>query len=235
MQCIPKKAHKHTAYEASYWDRQIVQSFGNRLYSAHAFPPDSTDHKCNLSSSAFDTRKDGFIRMLVTSSFDVTYNLSFDILLLFTKHFLWAKQLVNQPWIFIGRSDAEAEATIFWPPDAKRWLIRKDFDAGKDWGQEKGTTEYWDGWVALSTQWTWVWASSGRWWRPGKPGMLQSTGSQRVRHDWATEQWQPWVDITYGQTNSQATGLDQQRRAGRGHLGGRNNSKRKAAVCSGDT
>ena len=43
----------------------------------------------------------------------------------------------NQPWIFIGRTDAEAEAPILWPPDAKNWLIRKDPDAGKDWGQEE--------------------------------------------------------------------------------------------------
>ena len=48
----------------------------------------------------------------------------------------------NQPWIFIGRTDAEAETPTFWPPDAKNWLIRKDPDAGKDWSQEeKGTTE----------------------------------------------------------------------------------------------
>ena len=48
----------------------------------------------------------------------------------------------NQSWIFIGRTDAEAEAPVLWPPDAKSWLIRKDPDAGKDWGQEeKGTTE----------------------------------------------------------------------------------------------
>ena len=48
----------------------------------------------------------------------------------------------NQPWIFIGRTDAEAEALIVWSPDAKSWLIGKDPDAGKDWGQEeKGTTE----------------------------------------------------------------------------------------------
>ena len=43
----------------------------------------------------------------------------------------------NQPWIFIGRTDAEAEALILWPPDSKNWLIRKDPDAGKYWGQEK--------------------------------------------------------------------------------------------------
>ena len=49
---------------------------------------------------------------------------------------------VNQSWIFTGRTDAEAEALILWPPDAKSWLIWKDPDAGKDWRQkEKGTTE----------------------------------------------------------------------------------------------
>ena len=48
----------------------------------------------------------------------------------------------NQSWIFIGRTDAEVEAPILWPPDAKNWLIGKDPDAGKDWKQEeKGTTE----------------------------------------------------------------------------------------------
>ena len=48
----------------------------------------------------------------------------------------------NQSWIFIRRTDAEAEALILWPPDAKNWLIGKDPDAGKDWRQEeKGTTE----------------------------------------------------------------------------------------------
>ena len=48
----------------------------------------------------------------------------------------------NQSWIFIGRTDAEAEAPVLWPPDAKNWLIGKDPGAGKDWRQEeKGTTE----------------------------------------------------------------------------------------------
>ena len=50
----------------------------------------------------------------------------------------------NQSWIFIGRTDAEAEALILWPPDAKsQGLIGKDPDTGKDWGQEKGMTEVW--------------------------------------------------------------------------------------------
>ena len=56
----------------------------------------------------------------------------------------------------------------------------------------------WDGWMASPTQWTWVWASSGRWWRTGKPGVLQSMGSQRVRHDWATEPQQWVLGIIFG-------------------------------------
>ena len=48
----------------------------------------------------------------------------------------------NQSWVFIGRTDVEAETPMLWPPDAERWLIGKDPDAGKNWGQEeKGTTE----------------------------------------------------------------------------------------------
>ena len=57
----------------------------------------------------------------------------------------------NQSWIFIGRTDAEAETPILWPPDVKNWLTRKDPNAGKDWSQEKGTTEGetfgWHHWV----------------------------------------------------------------------------------------
>ena len=90
----------------------------------------------------------------------------------------------NQFSVFIGRTDAETEIPIFWPPDEKNWFIWKDPDAEKNWRQEKGTTE--DEMASL-TRWTWVWASSRSWWWTGKPGMLQSMGSQRVRHDWATE------------------------------------------------
>ena len=43
----------------------------------------------------------------------------------------------NQPWIFIGRTDTEAEIPTLWPPDARSWLIGKDPDAGKDWGQKE--------------------------------------------------------------------------------------------------
>ena len=50
---------------------------------------------------------------------------------------------------------------------------------GDDWG--------WDGWMASPSQWTWVWVDSGSWWWTGRPGVLRFMGSQRVRHDWATE------------------------------------------------
>ena len=92
----------------------------------------------------------------------------------------------NQSWIFIGMTDAETP--ILWPPDVKNWLIWKDPDAGEDWRQEeKGTTRGRDGWMASLTQWTWVWVNSGSWWWTGRPGVLQSTGSQRVKHNWVTE------------------------------------------------
>ena len=51
----------------------------------------------------------------------------------------------------------------------------------------EGDDRGWDGWMASPTQWTWVWVDSRSWWWTVKPGMLQSVGSQRVRHDWATE------------------------------------------------
>ena len=47
----------------------------------------------------------------------------------------------DQSWVFIGRADAETETPVLWPPHVKSWLIGKDPDAGRDWGQQKGTTE----------------------------------------------------------------------------------------------
>ena len=94
----------------------------------------------------------------------------------------------NQSWIFTGRTDAEAETPILWPPDAKNWLIWKDADAGKDGRrEEKGMIEDGISWMTSLTQWTWVWVNSGSWWWTGRPGMLQSMGSQRIEHDWGSE------------------------------------------------
>ena len=70
----------------------------------------------------------------------------------------------DQSWVFIGRTDAEAETPVLWPPDAKSWLIWK-----KPWCWERlkaggeGSDRGWDGWMASLTQWTWVWVSSGSW------------------------------------------------------------------------
>ena len=117
----------------------------------------------------------------------------------------------NQPWIFIWRTDAKAEAPILWPPDAKNLFIGKDPDAGKDLkAGGEGGNRGWDGWMASSTQWTWVWANFGRQWKTGKPGVLQSMGSQRVRHDLVTEHRLParmWVPCSSGMRNSHTNGL----------------------------
>ena len=88
----------------------------------------------------------------------------------------------NQSWIFIGRTDAEADTPILWPPDAKKRLWCWERLKARE-GDNRG----WDGWMASPTWWIWVWASFGSWWWTGKPGMLQFMGSQRVGCDWTTE------------------------------------------------
>ena len=65
--------------------------------------------------------------------------------------------------------------------------LEKTLILGKFEGGGEGDDRGWDGWMASLTQWTWVWASSGSWWWTGRPGVLQSMGSQRVRHNWATQ------------------------------------------------
>ena len=85
-------------------------------------------------------------------------------------------------------ADAKAETPVLWPPHAKSWLVGKDFDAGRDWGQEeKGTTEDEMAGLASLTRWTWVWVYSGSWWWTGRPGVLRFMGLQGIGHDWATE------------------------------------------------
>ena len=93
----------------------------------------------------------------------------------------------DQPWMFFGRNDAKAETPVLWPPHAKSWLIGKDSDAGKDWGQEKGTTEN------EMAGWHHQLNGHGFGWTPGVgdgQGGLVSCGSwgrKRVRHNWATK------------------------------------------------
>ena len=89
----------------------------------------------------------------------------------------------NQSWIFFGRTDAEAEAPILWPPDVKSWHWKRPWCWERLRAETEGDDRGWDGWMVSLTQWTWVWVSSGSWWWTGKPGVLQSM----VRHNWATE------------------------------------------------
>ena len=94
----------------------------------------------------------------------------------------------NQPWIFIGRTDAEVEAPILWLPDVKSWLFGKDPDAGKYWGQEEkeATEDEMVGWYH--------WLNGHEFEKTPGDGegqgslVLQSMGSQRVGHDLVTEQ-----------------------------------------------
>ena len=99
----------------------------------------------------------------------------------------------NQSWVFIGRTDAEAETPILWPPDVKSWLTGKDPDARKDWGQErKGMTD------DEMAGWHHQLSGHGFGWTPGvgdRQGGLAccSSWGHRVRHDWATElNWTEW-------------------------------------------
>ena len=118
----------------------------------------------------------------------------------------------NQSWVFIGRTDVEAETPILWPPDVESWLIWKDpvppttrwegLRAGGE-GDDRG----WDGWMASPTQWIWFWVDAGRWWWTGRPGVLQFKGSQRVGHDWATElNWKEHDKCPPNQTKEEEIG-----------------------------
>ena len=94
----------------------------------------------------------------------------------------------NQSWISIGRTDAEAEtlntlATLC--EELTHWKRPWCWERLKAGGE--GDNRGWDGWVASVTQWTWVCVNSGSWWWMGKPGVLQSMESQRVRHDGTNE------------------------------------------------
>ena len=98
----------------------------------------------------------------------------------------------NQPWIFFGRTDVEAETAILWPPDVKNLRIWKDPDVGKHWRREpaEGDNRGWDGWMPSLTRWTWIWVNSGSWQWTGRPGALQSMG-------WQSQTWlSDWSELT---------------------------------------
>ena len=90
----------------------------------------------------------------------------------------------NQPWIFIGRTGAEAEAPILWPLDAKGWLIRKDLDIGKDWRQNEKRMRWQDGIpdsMDMSLSKLWETAKNRETWRAAVHGV---TKSQTQLRDW---------------------------------------------------
>ena len=95
----------------------------------------------------------------------------------------------NQPWILIGRTDAETQAPTLatWCEELTHW--KRPWCWERLRAGEEGNRG-WDGWMASRTHWAWVWASSRRWQRTGKPGVLRSMGLQRVGYNWATQQQQ---------------------------------------------
>ena len=94
----------------------------------------------------------------------------------------------NQSWIFIGRTEAEAESNTLatWCEEPTYWKRPWCWERLKAKGEEGG--KGWDGWLASPNQWTWTWAISRRYCRTGKPGMLLSMGSQIIGNNLATEQ-----------------------------------------------
>ena len=93
----------------------------------------------------------------------------------------------DQSWVFFGRNDAKAKLQYFghlmWRIDS----LEKTLMLGGIETRWEGDNRGWDGWMTSLTWWTWVWVNSRSWWWTGRPGLLQFMGSQRVRHDWATE------------------------------------------------
>ena len=85
-----------------------------------------------------------------------------------------------------------SKTSTTWYEDSTHWKRPWHWERLKAGGE--GDDRGWDGWMASQTQWTWVWVSSGSWWWTGKPGVLQSMGSQRAGHDWATEL--NWKNLT---------------------------------------
>ena len=104
----------------------------------------------------------------------------------------------SQPWDFFGRNDAKAETPVLWPPPAKSWLIGKDSDAGRDWGQEeKGMTKDemagWHHWLdGCESEWT--------------PGVVDGQGGLVCCDSWGckesdTTEWLNWTEVNWTEQN----------------------------------
>ena len=91
---------------------------------------------------------------------------------------------------------------LMWRADSsEKTLMLGKIEGGRRRGQQR-----WDGWMASPTQWAWVGVNSGSWWWTGRPCMLQSMGSQRVRHDWETElNWTKCVSVSGVQPSGSVT------------------------------
>ena len=102
----------------------------------------------------------------------------------------WGKSTLNsywKDWCWSWNSNTLAT----WCKELTHWKRTRCWERLKAGGE--GDDRGWDGWMASLTQWTWVWVNSRSWWWAGKPGVLQSMGSQRVRHD-TTEQLS-WTEL----------------------------------------
>ena len=93
----------------------------------------------------------------------------------------------NKSWIFIGRTDTEAELQYFGHLMRRTDSLEKTLMLRKIKGRRRRGKRGWDVWMASPAWWTWVWASSGSWWWTGRPSVLQSMVSQRIGHNWVTE------------------------------------------------
>ena len=106
----------------------------------------------------------------------------------------------NQSWIFIWKTDAEIEAPIFCPPDAMSWLIREDCDLRKIEGRR---SRGWHHWMASLTQWTRLWASSGRlWWETLHATVLGVANSWTRLSNWTTSADWSWRGYSQSQMQS---------------------------------
>ena len=92
-----------------------------------------------------------------------------------------SNQTILKDWCWSWNSNT----LVTWCKELTRWKRPWCWERLRAGGEEDNRG--WDGWMASLTQWTWVWVNSGSWWWTGKPGVLQSVGSQRVGYDWATE------------------------------------------------